>query len=182
MTGVPDGVIRDLFMVMARHPMQNFRVLVEHAHRMEQWFGSWACHTLQQWLAESGIDWPLPNVHLGVVVWDQDTLEDRVGPLVASPAVSRFIVVPKFWGMIDPTEITCPSGVYSPEQIRACSICNGVPAICYNGKFNALRGGIDEVILLDDRLDDRSVLWHDELRELCDRYQVATIDLLDSRS
>jgi hypothetical protein len=178
-TRVPDDVIRDMFMVMAKYPQHVFRVLAKNTYRMEQWFGTWACHQVEEWAISINVDWPLPNVQLGIVVSDQETLEDRIGSLLASPAVARFIVVDKFRGFIDLTHVICPAEIYSKEQVRACSICNGVRAICEDGQYNALRGGIDEVVLCDINLDEASALFHDDLCAKCDEHQVSTIDLLD---
>ncbi|TAL44696.1 MAG: DUF5131 family protein [Salinibacterium sp.] len=141
---VPDPIIRDILLIMARNPRLRFRVLTRNAYRMEQWFGCWASSELQQMVE----DWPLVNVELGVLIRDQDSADSYVGALVATPAQHRFIVVDRLKGEVDLEEMTCPAGVYSQDQMRACSICVGTePPICQDGNYNALREGIDEVIL-----------------------------------
>lgn len=56
---VPDNVIRDIFVLMARHPEIQFRVLTRNPNRMEQWFGCWAASEIQEWTGQMGVSYPL---------------------------------------------------------------------------------------------------------------------------
>jgi hypothetical protein len=152
-TGIPDDAIRDIYRTMMDYPAHTFLVVTKNAFRMEQWFGSWAGTELQEWAMDQDIDWPPQNIHLGIVAHDQDTLDDRLGALIASPARSRFVVFYKVHSRINLMDVECPRG-YGPEFTRSCEICQGSLSVCYNGVYNALKQGIDEVVLLRARGPD----------------------------
>lgn len=169
---VPDEVVRDIFVLMARHPHLVFRVLTQNPYRMEQWFGSWAGNALQEWVFEMGESWPLANIELGVRVGDQEQADSYIGALVASPTASRFIVIDHMRSSIDLEGISCPAGCYSKDQTQSCSVCVKIePPICKDGSYNALREGIDEVIITRIKLElggfSKELLWREDIIEQC---------------
>jgi protein gp37 len=150
---VPDEYIRDVFGVMGMAEKHTFQILTKRAHRMEQWFGSWACGELQDYLHEMDKEWPLPNVWLGVSVESQEYLDERVPSLLACPAAVRFISAEPLLGPLDMEVVECP--VYKAEvkgiPNAHCGMCSepgpGSGPCCKNGFFNALEEGVDWVIV-----------------------------------
>jgi protein gp37 len=49
----------------------------------------------------AGVHWPLPNVHLGVSVENQEYADERIEHLLATPAAIRFLSVEPQLGPID---------------------------------------------------------------------------------
>lgn len=143
---IPDAVIRDLYIVMGLASRHTFKILTRNAERMEQWFGGWEAAEAEARLAAKEVDWPPPNVHLGIVVHDQLTLHERMGSLVASPAAMKFVLIDKAQGEIDLTNVEFPS-VYTPGQVRVCAKCKNDVELCQHGHYNALTEGIDQVVM-----------------------------------
>ena len=57
--------------------------------------------------------WPLPNVHIGVSVEDQETADERIPLLLQIPAAIRFLSVEPMLGPVDLTRIA--NWVHPPE-------------------------------------------------------------------
>lgn len=117
---VPDGFIDRVFGVMAFSPKHTFQVLTKRPERMRDWFartvsgcsreqlvfdeyeslwrnmGGSEMHVSRGW---SG--WPLPGVWLGTSVEDQERADERIPPLLQTPAAVRFLSVEPLLGPVD---------------------------------------------------------------------------------
>ena len=151
--GVPDDYIRDIFAVMAEAGSHTFQVLTKRASRMEQWFGSWAGSQAADYATEIGVEWPLPNVWLGVSVENQDFVHERIPALLSTPARIRFVSAEPLLGPIDLECVECPVYHTDPDDELEpdCSLCMSVPEeiqpSCRDGAFSALDAGIHWVIV-----------------------------------
>lgn len=114
---VSDEFIAAVFGVMAACPQHTFIVLTKRPNRMRGWF-SWIASmgaetarmsdtddgpiwTLQvamqcardygSTVAECRVEWPLPNVWLGVSAENQATADERIPLLLQTPAARRFV-------------------------------------------------------------------------------------------
>jgi protein gp37 len=139
-----DETIRDVFIVMARSSMHTFKVLTKNTERMQQWFGGWAAHEAEEILDMQQIRWPPPNVHLGIRVNRQQSLDEHASDLLDSPATSRFILIDPLFGDIDLTSAECSR----------------------NGEVNVLVEGVDQVILGCDALNE-PIGWARRIVEQC---------------
>lgn len=127
---VPDEYIAAVFGVMAACPEHTFMILTKRPDRMKAWFQSierraknaaqvfpddglaWRRrHVLRaaavRWAGGgelSHIDdeaWPLPNVWLGVSAENQQTADERIPPLLLTPAAVRFVSCEPLLGPVD---------------------------------------------------------------------------------
>lgn len=142
-----DQDIDQVFARMALCPQHTFQILTKTADRMHRYFSN---IKLRQELigirAEQisgldrhydgpgttpgyGVTWrfPLPNVHLGVSVEDQQRAEERIPWLLKTPAAVRWISAEPLLGRIDIEPFVCPNpyrripGGYAgdrPEMMR----------------------------------------------------------------
>lgn len=88
---VPDVMIWQVFAAMAASPRHTFQVLTKRAKRMREFCTAFTV---------PGYEWPLPNVHLGVSVEDQERANERIGELAATPAACRFLSVEPMLGPV----------------------------------------------------------------------------------
>lgn len=99
---VPDEFIAQVFAVMDAAKQHQFQILTKRPERMMEWCQrvDAGCEALARDFLHvqdpTGRDhqydnWPLPNVHLGVSVEDQQTANERIPALMKTPAVIRFI-------------------------------------------------------------------------------------------
>lgn len=112
---IPDEVIDSIFAVMAMCPQHTFQILTKRPERMlaylrqvasEGDMNRWACRSAE--MAKSpcapgifdDLEWPLPNVWLGVSVEDQERAS-RIDHLVQTPAAVRFISAEPLLGPLD---------------------------------------------------------------------------------
>lgn len=117
--------IAAVFGVMAASPQHTFQVLTKRAERMLEWFMLVAARrptvtmepvayclgamhgVLRRPSAAVAHDgdgrppWPLPNVWLGVSVEDQQRADERIPPLLATPAAVRFVSYEPALGPVD---------------------------------------------------------------------------------
>ena len=141
---VPDEYIRDVFVVMWMASKHTFQVLTKRAHRMEQWFGSWAAGEAHEHVIDAGGEWPLQNVWIGVSAENQEYVDKRVPALLAVPAAVRFVSAEPLLGPIDLESVECPN--YRNKS--SCGMCpEPVVSCCKDGFFNALDEGLDWVIV-----------------------------------
>lgn len=108
---VPDNFIAHVFSTMARCPQHTFQILTKRPSRMKQWFesghieylGPNANMTRVQKLVGCGttINWPLPNVWLGVSVENQHFADERIPILLDTPAAVRFVSYEPALGPVD---------------------------------------------------------------------------------
>jgi len=125
---LPDEYIAAVFGVMAACPQHTFQVLTKRAERMADWLG-WASHLSADGFGtraeiierlwsfagqyglhrgrlpanphHAGIDWPLPNVWLGVSVENQEQADARIPHLLRAPAAVRFLSCEPLLGHVD---------------------------------------------------------------------------------
>lgn len=116
---IPNEYIAAVFGVMAACPRHTFQVLTKRAARMRDWF-EWIARpdedgnypltvqVLERALATFGIqakaadiDWPLPNVHLGVSAENQPMADERIPLLLQCQAAVRWVSAEPLLGPID---------------------------------------------------------------------------------
>jgi protein gp37 len=124
---VPDEWIDKVFAVMALGSQHTFQLLTKRADRMRAYMQMvsadggtqrWINHAVE--IADSpcvagfmeDLDWPLPNVWLGVSAEDQDTANERIPDLLATPAAVRWISAEPLLGPIDLASIAYGDGFY----------------------------------------------------------------------
>lgn len=95
---IPDHFIWNVFHIMAKCPQHTFQVLTKRPERMMRMFKNryWRDFGDMRALVIEGqhreTDMPfLPNVWLGTSVENQQSADDRILPLLATPAVVRFL-------------------------------------------------------------------------------------------
>jgi len=96
---VPDDYIARVFAVMAATPQHTYQILTKRHARMRSLLNSPAFNiALDLRLSESigrkaaeRVEWPLPNVWLGVSVEDQKWADIRIPALLETPAAVRFL-------------------------------------------------------------------------------------------
>ncbi len=109
--GVTDDWLDQIFAVMALSPQHTFQVLTKRPERMREYLAP-----LNQRRADGlgrsvialgykdpleCLPWPLPNVWLGVSVEDQARADERIPPLLATPAAVRWISAEPLLGPVD---------------------------------------------------------------------------------
>jgi protein gp37 len=136
--GVPDEYIDQVFAVMALCPQHTFMILTKRPERMQEYllaekrstiigqyaFTNAARHdlgTMEKY--RNGVQWPLPNVWLGVSVEDQKTADERIPILQQTPAAVRWISAEPLLGPLKPTYVNC---------LNCCTISN--PILVNSGK------------------------------------------------
>jgi protein gp37 len=185
--------IAAVFGVMAACPQHTFQVLTKRAKRMREWFG-WLHSTVDPYPAGAldlmddaataelaghfdcchlnlmaSCRWPLPNVHLGVSVENQDAADERIPDLLATPAEVRFLSCEPLIGPIQFKPFTlgagtfcfdCGSGVRVDED-GCCATC---------GADGAWWFGVDWVIAGCESgpgARPAEVLWLRSMRDQC---------------
>ncbi|MBM9499720.1 phage Gp37/Gp68 family protein [Leptospira sp. 201903071] len=122
---VPDSFIDKVFAVIALNPQHTFQILTKRSERMLEYMNrefraseiGEAAHTFVEMNfqyknvkmpAESmkdswkgSVDWPLPNVWLGVSIEDQKTANERIPDLIRIPAAIRFLSCEPLLGKVD---------------------------------------------------------------------------------
>lgn len=108
---VSDRWIDAVFAIMAMSPQHVFQVLTKRADRMRRYmepFDQRRADSLGERVMHLGYDgpmellqWPLPNVWLGVSVEDQARADERIPHLLATPAAKRFISAEPLLGPVD---------------------------------------------------------------------------------
>lgn len=130
---VPDEWIDRVFAVMALAPQHTFQVLTKRAKRMRAYASGFECDGARRLnvaaaagrMMEDGdnahdyvanLDWPLPNVWLGVSAERQQEADERIPELLATPAKVRFVSAEPLLGPIDFTSIC--TGHYFIDALR----------------------------------------------------------------
>ena len=116
-----DEWIDSVFAVMALCPQHTFQVLTKRPERMREYVEGAEDRIRSEifddippydaapkWWERTAkneyrlrLNWPLPNVWLGVSVEDQGTANERIPPLLESPALVRFVSAEPLLGPID---------------------------------------------------------------------------------
>lgn len=113
---IPDAVIDRVFAIMALRQDHRFQVLTKRQDRMLRYLTTsrdpvtWRVHFSVAAKFAFGrhieeLEWPLPNVWLGVSVEDQRRADERIPLLLQTPAAVRFLSVEPMLGSVDLTHI-----------------------------------------------------------------------------
>lgn len=119
---VPFGFVDQVFAVMALAPQHTFQILTKRPERMREYLAERLTGELKHVYLEAawnrlGLDpprvmyWPHPNVWLGVSVEDQATADERIPPLLQTPAAVRFLSCEPLLGAINLEELPSASGI-----------------------------------------------------------------------
>jgi protein gp37 len=112
---IPDEWIDRIFAVIALSPQHTFQVLTKRSKRMREYFGGlepWSNRVLSiraataPFMSRAGnpteaINFPLPNVWLGVTAENQKAADERLPYLLATTAAVRWVSVEPLLGPID---------------------------------------------------------------------------------
>jgi protein gp37 len=112
---VPDGFLCRVFKVMGQAERHTFQVLTKRADRMQRFLreqtNAHAIRTLED--PEFCVRWPYPNVWCGVSVEDQQRANERIPPLLQTPAAVRFVSAEPLLGPVDLTAVRHQLGAQS---------------------------------------------------------------------
>jgi protein gp37 len=86
--GVTDQQLFSVFAVMGGSPQHTFQVLTKRAERMKEFV---TMPILEEKFQRAFLQWPLPNVWLGVSVENQHFADERIPLLLETPAAVRWI-------------------------------------------------------------------------------------------
>jgi protein gp37 len=119
---VPDEWIDRVFAVMALCPQHRFQCLTKRSKRMREYCSTEqtpfrVARQIDALAADQKrgqeevrpIEWPLPNVWLGVSAEDQTRADERIPDLLATPAAVRFVSAEPLLGPVDFMDIPWPS-------------------------------------------------------------------------
>lgn len=108
---VPDEWLDELFAYMSLAPTQTFQVLTKRAERMCRYFNAPGVDVRVEQQMElicgangwcpPDLQWPLPNVWLGVSVENQARADERIPYLVGTPGAVRFLSVEPLLGPVN---------------------------------------------------------------------------------
>lgn len=149
---VRDEWIDKVFAVMALCPQHTFQVLTKRAHRMSAYINaSWENDRINceagmmiDWLHMHEIEWPLPNVWLGVSVEDQTRANERIPHLLETPAAVRFVSAEPLLGPIDFTNIDLTPSERSHAEPSGLTRVNALTGEYADDENGAIPGIIDD--------------------------------------
>lgn len=115
---VPDEVIARIFSTMYGCPRHLFLILTKRPERMKKFIEACrSCGERHGWITHNGslpkaayngtgivvggLEWPLPNVWLGVTCENQAAADERIPMLLQIPAAVRFVSVEPMLGPVD---------------------------------------------------------------------------------
>ena len=119
---INDTTIAGIFGIMAACPQHTFQVLTKRPERALRWFQTFGGpmvadaapvlheavkglmgygHPKRPAIGNRTVQWPLPNVWLGVSVEDQAAADERIPLLLQTPAAVRFLSCEPLLGSID---------------------------------------------------------------------------------
>jgi protein gp37 len=124
---VPDEWIDRVFRVMAMAKRHTFQVLTKRSARARTYLNT---SNRERAIRSVPIQWPLPNVWLGVSAERQQEADERIPDLLATPAAVRFVSAEPLIGPID------LNGLALPEAWPRCD-CRG-----HRPTFDALNSAI----------------------------------------
>lgn len=102
---VPITFIHDVFKVMAEANWHTFQVLTKRPERMRAVVDYIKPLFLGMVFNGSKVEWPLPNVWLGVSVENQKAADERIPLLLQTPAAVRFLSMEPLLGPVDVPEV-----------------------------------------------------------------------------
>lgn len=158
---IPDDYIRKVFDVMARTPQHTYQVLTKRPERMREF--------VENYDPEDIAPYPLPNVWLGTSVENQKAADERIVPLIQTPAAKRFLSCEPLLGMLD---LEWPD---DSNPAKYC--CNGDMCGCYGQPADPpLLHYIDWVIVGGESGRGARPMheeWVRSIQEQCARWNVA---------
>lgn len=106
---VPDAFFPEVFAVMAMAKQHTFQVLTKRAQRMQEVLSDHIFYEAvlgevkkhAKFLEFSDIDWPLPNVWIGVTAENQQAADERIPLLLQTPAAVRWVSVEPMLEAVD---------------------------------------------------------------------------------
>ena len=175
-----DEQIDRVFAVMSFCQEHTFQILTKRAERMRSYLAGAvkdrsreaACRLLDAGVntngramcaAIEGVAWPLPNVHLGVSVEDQQRADERIPDLLSTPAAVRWLSVEPLLGAVDLRE-------YQPFRVKAHPVGD------FRGARGILGGHVDWVVVGGEsgpRARPCDVAWVRGIVEQCRAAKVA---------
>lgn len=195
---VPDDWISQAFAAMACNERHIFIILTKRPERMRDYCRDFLmrlfeceapCPHPTGWRPArelfdfSCMPYALPNVWLGVSVEDQATADERIPPLLATPAAVRFASCEPLLGPVDLTAAWDGESALNADCWGECAWCReGRPALhnCRDGnqsdaEFSKGRSGLDWVITGGESGKDARPMhpdWARSLRDQCTAAQV----------
>lgn len=190
--GVTDEQRDRIFAVMALCPQHQFQVLTKRADRMREYmtgrFTRRVARVIIDWLIDGTIkhdkNWPvytvgnlddpediiiprtLPNVWLGVSVENQQTADERIPHLLATPAAVRWISAEPLLGPVDLSEwLICPNA----RDGLSMDPSTGAYECCRNCDWTGLLGGLDWVVTGGETGPNSRPTHPDNIRSLRDQ-------------
>lgn len=117
------------------------------------------------------VEWPLPNVWLGVSAEDQQRADERVPDLLATPSAVRFVSAEPLLGPIDFGVAWSGESSLDAECWGDCAWCkNGRPPLhnCQRGKgdWEKGRSGLDWIIVGGESGPKARHLWTPNVRSI----------------
>ncbi len=149
---VPDEFIDQVFAVMAISPQHTYQVLTKRPERMRAYIAAgerpvrfhdgslsprpastatkvlWAAQNDGHALYSDDMEWPLPNVWLGVSVENQRMADERIPLLLETPAAVRFLSCEPLLGPLDLARYMTPKRELDRYEAEAVSAYGGNPA------------------------------------------------------
>lgn len=150
---VPNEWIDRCFDVMAHTPQHIHQVLTKRSGRMRAYFENLParvrnmdCHAGLDF-----VDFPLPNVWLGVSVEDQQRADERIPDLLATPAAVRWLSCEPLLGPVDLESAWHGENALDSECCGDCAWCEkGLPPLhnCQRSKgdWTWTRSGLDWIV------------------------------------
>ena len=113
---IPDDYIDKIFAVMALTPPHTYQVLTKRPERMREYMAgvpnARVAEAVMAFGAPYGVNWPLPNVWLGVTVENQRWADERIPILLSTPAAVHFLSCEPLLGPISLVRIGGLQGPY----------------------------------------------------------------------
>jgi protein gp37 len=146
---LPDEAIDKVFAVMALSPQHTFQILTKRPERLRDYIRRHPDPVMDVMAAATGeqiaaLKWPLPHVHLGVSVENQETADTRIPLLLATPAAIRFVSYEPALGPVDFSCIPWPKD----HQLGTDDISDGFDSLRFDDRNSTQRlGRLDWVIV-----------------------------------
>lgn len=200
---VTDDQLDEIFAVMALAPQHTLQVLTKRPERMRAYLTDpvrrgriqGQCNAIgvpipprasaqeaeeaEEFVALSTELWPLPNVWLGVSVEDQARADERIPPLLATPAAARWISAEPLLGPVD-LSVIADTGCPNSWDGLMMDPTTGVYECCSACDYTGLSGewGIDWVVAGGESGRGARPMHPDWARQLRDQCGAAGVPFL----
>lgn len=177
---VPFEFIDKVFAIMALSPQHTFQILTKRPERMAEYLNGHPGLTRPQLVGIEaarmndgfeGIEWPLPNVWLGVSVEDQRAADERIPHLLRIPAAVRFLSCEPLLGPVDLRRLSVRPGRFI--DCLTCDYHDGVGSVIAGPPSGT--GPIDWVICGGESGPNARPMHPDWARSLRDQCQAAGV-------